>query len=70
MNDTFKIPVVEQLEKYWFSDKRIHLNAIFHCQGREGNPGLVFDILGNRETFPSVVLWASFVTIGKSLEFG
>lgn len=29
MNDAFKTLMVEQLEKYWFSDKRIHLNAIF-----------------------------------------
>lgn len=42
----------------------------FYYQGREGNLGLVFEILGNREVFHSVVLWASFVTIGKSLEFG
>lgn len=70
MNDALKTLMVEQLEKYWFSDKRIHLNAIFYYQGREGNLHLVFEILGNREVFHSVVLWASFVTIGKSLEFG
>lgn len=69
MNDNFKTLIVQRLEMYWFSDKMIHLNAIFHYQGREGNLGLVFEILGNREAVHSIVLWASFVTIGKSPEF-
>lgn len=40
MNDAFKTLMVEQLEKYWFSDKRIHLNAIFLLSGEGGEPGL------------------------------
>lgn len=67
MNDTLKTLMVEQLEKCWFSDERIHLNAIFHYQEREGNLGLVFEILGNREAFHSVVLWASLGKLGNHL---
>lgn len=39
MNDAFKTLMVEQLEKYWFSDKRIHLNVI-SLLNEGGEPGL------------------------------
>jgi len=36
-----------QLEKYRFSDRRIHLNVIFHCQVQEENAGVVVKVPGN-----------------------
>lgn len=47
MNDTLKTLMLEQLEKYAFSDKRIHLNVVLHYQVREGNMGLLAKVLGN-----------------------
>lgn len=39
--------MLEQLERYWFSDKTMHLNVIFHYQVKKGNAGLVIEVLGN-----------------------